>query len=171
MGNINYTYQQAHSYRTGRHQSIQSIILHSTDGREEGDIATLTGQTVSVHWYITRTGKIYHFVQDKDTAYHAGHTSKPKWSNDASIGIEQEHFDPGASHAFPNGEDWPDVQIQVAANLVAALMQRHGILDIQSHAAVAFPHGRKQDPHDYPWDKFSRLVHQAMDVEWRFNEL
>ena len=52
--------------------SVRSIIMHSTEGRCTGDISTLTGHdpghNVSVHWYITRTGDTYHFVQNSDTA-------------------------------------------------------------------------------------------------------
>lgn len=151
-------------YKSGRSgQEIKSIILHSTCGTKQGDIATLTGHTdrqVSVHWYVTKTGEIYHFVADQDSAYHAGAVTLPRYSNSASIGIEQEHLD-------QTDEAWPDVQIQTVARLVAALKQKHGAaLEVQSHAAVAFPAGRKTDPHNYPWDKFSAYEKEAAEIAW-----
>ncbi|HJW39375.1 MAG TPA: hypothetical protein VJ420_12230 [Candidatus Udaeobacter sp.] len=46
-------------------------MLHSSDRRQSGDVDTLTGEDVSSHSYVTRSGKIYHFVADGNMAYHA----------------------------------------------------------------------------------------------------
>lgn len=169
-GTISYIFKQAQDFRRGRHgANILSLILHSTDGREEGDIETLTGDHgVSVHWYVTRAGKIYHFVQDADAAFHVGTAISPNFSNDASIGIEQEHFDP--SHNRPGGEDWPDQQIEAVAKLAAALQQKHGPLQIRGHKDVAVDAhghlGRKEDPANYPFPKFNELVTRFSATSW-----
>lgn len=162
MGVILYKWIQAKSYRPGRTQPIQTIILHSTDGREAGDVETLTKGNVSVHWYVTKDGRYYHFVDDSDTAYHAGVVTSTKYSNAATVGIEQEHID--------GEEPWPDAQIKATANLVAALRQKHGDLPAKSHAEVASPPGRKQDPRDYRWQLLSSLVHDAIQETWTFQQ-
>lgn len=139
---------------------IQSIILHSTDGREIGDVETFTtggGKGVSIHWYVTREGKVYHFVQDLDCAYHAGLVLSQSNNNDSSIGIEQEHFD-------DEDEDWPDVQVREVAKLVVYLRSKFGEIPVFSHAAIAKPHGRKQDPKNYPWDKLRDYVKEISKV-------
>lgn len=125
---IEYIWRSAQAFRVGRVSAIQGIILHSTDGHEAGDINTLTGPEVSVHWYVTRTGKVYHFVQDKDTAFHAGKVIALKYSNAATLGIEQEHID--------GDQDWPAVQIDTVGQLCAFLIQRHDLdaTRIYSHA-------------------------------------
>lgn len=162
ISNINYIWKPAKFFRRGRPGSIRSILLHSTCGTEPGDLATLEGHTdrqVSVHWYVTRTGKVYHFVQDGDVAWHAGLVISSQFSNEASLGIEQEHLD--------GRQDWPPVQIQAVANLVAFLRQKHGAgLVITSHAAAAAPAGRKVDPVDYPWSEFHQMNAAAMAVHW-----
>ena len=167
---LSYHYKQAKSFTSGRTRTIQSIVLHSTDGREQGDIDTLTGTSpkVSVHWYVTRTGKIYHFVDNTDTAFHAGKVVSVKYSNEASLGIEQEHFDPDPQHGRPGNEDWPDAQIQAAANISAFLCQRYNLTvdDIISHAAAAAPAGRKQDPFGYPWGDFKDKLAEARKASW-----
>lgn len=142
--------------------AIESIILHSTDGSKDGDIATLSGKTerlVSVHWYVTRKGEIYHFVQDSDTAWHAGKVRDEMYDNHHSIGIEQEHYD--------YQEEWPAVQIEAAARLIVALRQKHGVdLPVKSHAYVARPAGRKNDPARYPWADLAIDAKRANETEW-----
>ena len=156
---ITITFKKAKSFTTGRTidgkpAEIQNIVLHSSDGREAGDIATLTGNKVSSNYYVTRAGKVFQFVKDKDTAFHAGAVFKPKFfSNAATLGIEQEHFDPDIKAGRPKNENWPDAQIKAVAELVAFLCQEHGLDetdDIKTHAQIARPAGRKQDPFGYP---------------------
>jgi hypothetical protein len=106
---IRFTRKQAHASRKGRRLPIRNIVLHSSDGRKDGDLATLTGDDVSAHWYVTRAAEVFYLVNDEDTAFHAGKVFNPDFfSNDATIGIEQEHFDPDGKK---KNEDWPDAQI------------------------------------------------------------
>lgn len=161
MSVINYIWKPAKNFRTGRRRALATIILHSTEGHKGGDLPTLIGgdgRQVSVHWYVTKDGGIYHFVQDADTAFHAGAVVAPKYSNDASIGIEQEHID--------GQEPWPDLQLRTVANLVAFLKQKHGDLAITSHKVAAAPPGRKSDPEPYPWATFNAYVAAAMKLTW-----
>lgn len=163
---INYIWKQAQAYRKGRTrkgkpETIQTIVLHSTDGREQGDVDTLTGKKVSSHWYITRKGKTYHFVADSDTAYHAGNATSKKYENVASIGIEQEHID--------GKDDWPDAQVQATARISAYLCNKYNLNprnDIRSHAYIASPRGRKQDPVGFPWNKYFSWLYGALDDNW-----
>ena len=76
MGLIRYNWQPAQAFKPWRpgEGRITAIILHSSDGHEAGDIATLTGPRVSAHWYVTRAGAIWHFVDDGDTAYPVSYT-------------------------------------------------------------------------------------------------
>jgi N-acetyl-anhydromuramyl-L-alanine amidase AmpD len=163
MGVIKYTWKPAVGFTPGRAHPIECVLLHSTDGHDEGDEATLTGDHVSVHWYVEKDGTVNHFVQDSDTAWHAGVVDTWQHSNGATVGIEQEHID--------GQEAWPDVQIQVCAQLVAALFQKHGISTVRSHAEVARPVGRKVDPEDYPWDEFHAYVNSAIKEPWTFEQI
>lgn len=147
------------SFKSGRPGKIEGIILHSSDGRESGDINTLTKGGVSAHYYVTQDGRIYNLVNDNDTAYHAGKTAGPhaNFNNANTIGIEQEHYDPGGKGG-KNGEAWSDKQVQATAKLVSYLKNKYGIEDdhIMGHSDIA-PE-RKQDPYNYPWDNFHKYV-------------
>jgi N-acetyl-anhydromuramyl-L-alanine amidase AmpD len=164
---IEFIWRPAKGFTPGRALPIRTVILHSSCGREQGDLATLTGPKVSSHWYITRDGKVYHLVQNADTAWHAGRVTASRYSNAASLGIEQEHFDPDDNH--PDGENWPRQQVEQAARLCAFLLKQYGLSpdDIHSHAEVAAPPGRKVDPVAYPWDSFRRLLDQKLAFDWK----
>lgn len=143
-----------------RKRAVKWIILHSTEGHEPGDLATLLGQTkkrVSADFYVNREGGIYKLNPQLIQYYtwHAGGSFWRKvWSiNPVTIGIEQEHI---------TGQDWPEAQVKATAHLCAWLVQRFKLdLEdgpIQSHRAVAWLRGRKSDPRDFPWGKFGRMV-------------
>ena len=160
MGEIAYIWKPARAYSKGRVQPLRGVILHSSDGHREGDVATLTGPAVSSHWYVTKDGTYYHFVDDSDTAYHAGKVLSADLGNSATIGIEQEHID--------GEENWPDVLVKATANLVAALEWKHGSLWVKSHAEVAAPKGRKVDPLGYPWSLFHQHLEDVAHEDWTF---
>jgi N-acetyl-anhydromuramyl-L-alanine amidase AmpD len=177
---IEFKRKKAHAMKKGRSlngqpMQIRNIILHSSDGRKAGDLATLTGEDVSAHWYVTRAGEIFHLVNDEDTAFHAGKVTKPKFfSNATTIGIEQEHFDPDPHAGRPHNEDWPETQIETVAELVAFLLQEHGLNspdDIKTHAEVAAPTGRKQDPVGYPFKHFFSLVADNRKFDFTAKEI
>jgi N-acetyl-anhydromuramyl-L-alanine amidase AmpD len=172
--------KRAHAFRKGRTidgqaVEIKNIVLHSSDGREAGDIATLTSDDVSSHYYVTRSGKIFRLVDDADTAFHAGRVTRKKFfSNAVTIGIEQEHFDPDPGAGRPNNEDWPEEQLEKVAQLVAFLCQEHGLNapeDIKTHAQIAAPPGRKQDPFGYPMNHFTSLVATNREFQWKVQEV
>jgi N-acetylmuramoyl-L-alanine amidase len=169
---LRFTRKRAHAFRKGRRLPIRNIVLHSSDGRKEGDLATLTGDDVSAHWYVTRAGEVFHLVNDEDTAFHAGAVFKPNFfSNDATIGIEQEHFDPEKKR---KNENWPDVQIEKVSQLTTFLLQQHGLkspADIKTHAQIAKPAQRKQDPFDYPFEKFHRQIEENQRFVWEAEEI
>jgi N-acetyl-anhydromuramyl-L-alanine amidase AmpD len=152
-------WRTARAFKPGRTGAISAIILHSSDGHEQGDLETLTGAEVSAHYYVTRTGTLYHLVLDRDTAFHVGKADRPEHSNGRTIGIEQEHID--------GQDDWPDAQITTVARLVCALRRQYGFLPVLAHAAVAVPPGRKVDPQGYPWDKLSAATKAEAGKWWK----
>src|SRR5262249_31136054 len=85
---IEFKRKNAHAMKKGRllngeAMQLRNIILHSSDGRKAGDLATLTGEDVSAHWYVTRAGEVFHLVNDEDTDFHAGQLAKPRFLSNA----------------------------------------------------------------------------------------
>jgi hypothetical protein len=63
---INIDYQaDSNSSAKGRggDGQMHGIILHSSDGRESGDLNQLTHGGVSAHYYVTTDGRIYNLVR------------------------------------------------------------------------------------------------------------
>jgi N-acetyl-anhydromuramyl-L-alanine amidase AmpD len=142
----------------GKNQ-IQGIVLHSTDGTEKSDVRTLRGldpqHQVSANYYVTRDGRIYQFVNDQDTAWHAGQTiDNSRYGNSATLGIEQEHID--------GKQDWPKAQVEAAAALVANLRAKYNLGQNQVYAHSQIAPERKQDPVNYPWGDFNQSVIQKL---------
>ncbi|MBS1725279.1 MAG: N-acetylmuramoyl-L-alanine amidase [Armatimonadetes bacterium] len=165
---IEYMYIQARNYLPGRSRPVQNIILHASNGSENDDLSYFTTSAVSAHWYITRTGKVYQFVDNADTAYHVGKAISTLYSNAATIGIEHEHFDPDPTVGRKANQDWPDEQVCATADLCAFLCQRYGLKlgNILTHAYVAEPHGRVSDPVGYPMKKFEDRLKESMQYTW-----
>jgi len=147
-------------FRQGRGKNqIQGIVLHSSDGTEKSDVRTLRGNDpqhqVSAHYYVTRDGRIYQFVNDQDTAWHAGETiDNSRYGNSATLGIEQEHID--------GKQDWPKAQVQASAALVASLRAKYNLGQDQIYAHSQIAPERKQDPVNYPWGDFNQYVIQNL---------
>lgn len=142
---------------------IRAVVLHSTADRYPGDYGWLRnggGQDratwVSVHYYITKTGAITQFVEDRHAAWHAGPST---WEIDGravpyhiglnlvSIGIELENLNTGR-------DPYPAAQYDAAVALTRQLVTRYRIPrgQVVRHRDIA-PQ-RKTDPAGFPWVQF-----------------
>ncbi|HEU4560229.1 MAG TPA: peptidoglycan recognition family protein [Longimicrobium sp.] len=125
-----------------------AIVFHTGEGASaSADITELTQSTrASSHYYVTRAGKIFQFVNDSRRASHAGPTrylGERNW-NDFSIGIETEHR---------KGQSWPQKQLDAIAELLRHLIEKHGIIRerVAAHRWVRFPSSPDhQDPTNFP---------------------
>ena len=100
--------------------ATNEIIIHATVGRETSDLDSLTSGH-SVHYYVTREGRVVQIVPESDVATHAG-TEAPN-ANLYSIGIELE--DAGGHRTNANWAQ--DIQLKKAALLVRDIALRNGI--------------------------------------------
>lgn len=129
------------------------VILHHTSNDSiEHSLRVLTGPTprVSAHYLIARDGRIYHLVDERHRAWHAGASfwGGQRDLNSASIGIELDN----------NGnEPFPEPQVRALLALLADLKSRHGIPpeNFLGHGDIA--PGRKVDPSQFfPWQRLAR---------------
>ncbi len=135
---------------------IDTIVLHHTaSNNEAGDLATLTkkGTDVSAHYLIGQDGTIYHLVDDKMTAWHAGKSSlrgdtSPSVNN-RSIGIEITNDGSGKT-------PFTEAQYKALTQLTGYLKQQYKVPmeNIVGHKDVAVPKGRKSDPaENFDWNR------------------
>lgn len=124
------------------------VIIHATSNdTADQALRTLTDpqRRVSAHYLVAREGTIYHLVDERHRAWHAGES---KWGadtdlNSASLGIELDN----------NGDEpFPDIQISALLKLLDSIAERYRIpaANYLGHGDVA-PR-RKVDPSRYfPW--------------------
>jgi len=137
--------------------ALQFIVLHYT-GMLSGDEALSRlcdpSSKVSAHYLIEEDGRIFHLVDEKQRAWHAG---KSFWRgitdiNSASIGIEL--VNPGHQFGY---RPFPLSQIAATKALILSVMERYHMTPttcVLGHADIA--PGRKEDPGElFPWRKLA----------------
>lgn len=160
-----------HKGREGKTPRI--IVMHATaddhinKSRNWFRTRRSNGKAVfaSAHFIIDTNGDIYAEVREEDTAYHAGVSA---WDgdeniNDISLGVEMTNLN--------NGRDVYDLdQYNSAVVLVKYLVGKYSIKreNVPTHAQVAKPKGRKNDPLGFPMGKFLDEVFAPVDpwAEW-----
>ena len=114
--------------RRGRAPS--AIVVHTTDGSFAGAKAWFASPEsgVSAHYLVSLPGDVVQFVDEADTAFHAGMESVPDIAvlgdeppNLVTIGIEF------ADDGRPHDVDRPDQQYEAGALLLAGISRRWGI--------------------------------------------
>ena len=140
-----------------RQKKIKYIIIHYTGTKsitEALNIFKDKKSKVSCHWLISKRGKIYKIVDEKNVAWHAGHSF---WKgeimlNDCSIGIELDNIGHGASYKV-----FPNIQMSVLEILLKLLIQKYNIKkqNILGHSDIA--PDRKLDPGElFNWNRLAK---------------
>lgn len=163
----------SHSER-GDH-AVSLLVLHATVGSLQGSLSWLTNplSRVSIHYLISKAGRVYRLVPEHLAAWHAG---KAAWRgetavNEISIGIELENLtgavDPKTGKLIVQGQDpYPGEQIAALTDLTHDLLSRYSLTpdSLARHADVAVPKGRKTDPRGFPWNEWqASLAGQPID--------
>ena len=121
------------NFRRGRPPGFQpeAIVIHIGEGSLHSIDQQFNdpGSRVSAHYCVSKAGDIHQYVDEKDTAFHAGNIDRPDWSglkpgktpgsfinpNFYTIGIEHEGF---------ADDTWPDPQLATSAALVGEIAGR-----------------------------------------------
>jgi hypothetical protein len=127
-----------------------TIVIHTTNGRQGSSFQAelsflLTSPDVSAHYLVGKDGRIVETLPVALRAWHAGRASKPEYSNNYTIGIEQ--------HYTPNEPNIPILKT-TTYDLARHLMIAHRIKDVVMHRTIAVPVGRKIDPSNFTDSEF-----------------
>lgn len=142
---------------------VNLVVLHATATPTlASPLAWLCdpASKVSAHYLIDTNGDVYQLVDEANVAWHAGASA---WKGQAyhnsvnaySIGIELVHPNDGKTPYDPR-------QLDATARLCAKIAAHRGFTtkSFVSHADVAIPHGRKDDPRAFPWSMFCDMLRQ-----------
>lgn len=139
---------------SARHESVTVLCMHATATAGVGsplDWLRNPLSRVSAHYLISTNGDTYQLVPEDRVAWHAGISRwAGKWNvNERAIGIELVGLNRPDS-------TYPDAQYLAAVMLGRRIVARHGITwhNVITHAACAWPAGRKSDPRNFPMDEY-----------------
>ena len=117
----------------------EAVVIHIMDGTLVGTDSWFANHTsqVSAHYGIGKSGEVHQYVQETDTAWHAGRVNAPVWKlirpnlnpNLYTIGIEHE--------GKPN-DQWTEEMKRVSANLIREICQRWQIPIDRNHIVGHF---------------------------------
>lgn len=182
----------AGNWHLGRIANISAIVIHVMDGfltgtdtlfsqSPEHREGALHGIASSAHYGISQTGEIHQYVQDRDTAYHAGHVAAPTWKPVADrfdfeakmyTGINPNAFSIGIEHSGTGTREfavklglsfeWPIAMLNASAELLASLCRAHKIPIDRDHIVGHHEiYEHKLCPGPAPLD---RLVKMAQEI-------
>lgn len=124
------------NFRRGRPFGLrpEAIVVHIMDGTfAAGESVFRNPKTQkSAHYGVSRDGEVHQYVDENDTAFHAGIMVNPTWAllkpkinpNFYTIGIEQE--------GRPD-DVWPDTQLSASALLIKEISERWKIALDDAH--------------------------------------
>jgi len=112
----------------------EAIVVHIMDGSFAAGESVFLDPTTqkSAHYGISKIGEVHQYVDENDTAFHAGIVVNPTWSllkpranpNFYTIGIE---------HEGRPDDIWPEEQLSASAELIGQIAARWKIALDESH--------------------------------------
>jgi N-acetyl-anhydromuramyl-L-alanine amidase AmpD len=110
-----------------------AIVIHIMEGTLAGTDSWFksTISKVSAHYGIGQQGQVHHYVQEKDTAWHAGRVNAPIWAliKQTSPGsyINPNFYTIGIEHEGDDNTDWPQAMYNTSAALIKTISNTWGI--------------------------------------------
>ena len=156
----------ASNFRKGRSNGLkpEAIVIHIICGSLESAKAQFADPAaqVSAHYGVGRDGRVLQFVEEEDTAFHAGIVVSPTWKG-IKGGLNPNLYTIGIEHEGQPADDWTDAQYQASAELVAGIAARWQILLDPDHIVL---HREIRASKTCPGEKFDRaqLIHLASQI-------
>lgn len=92
---------------------------------------------VSAHYGVGRTGEVHQYVDEKDTAWHAGVVTNPSWSGIKKAGnslfINPNYYTIGIEHEGTIDTEWTDAMYESTSALIAEMSKRWNIPIDRNH--------------------------------------
>jgi N-acetyl-anhydromuramyl-L-alanine amidase AmpD len=123
------------NFHQGRpaHLRVEAVVIHIIDGPIDAANARFLDNTHpdprSAHYAVSRTGEVRQYVDEADTAFHAGKIVAPTWAGlkraaDGTF-INPNYYPSGIEHEGRATDDWPDTMYDATAALLKGIAERH----------------------------------------------
>jgi hypothetical protein len=112
----------------------EAVVVHIIDGSFAAGESVFRDPTThkSAHYAISRSGESHQFVDEKDTAFHAGIVVNPTWAL-LKPGVNPNFYTIGIEHEGRPDDVWPEAQLSASATLIGQIGARWGIPLDDSH--------------------------------------
>src|SRR5215469_13939387 len=118
------------NFRQGRPggQRPEAIVVHIMDGSfATGESVFLDPSTQkSAHYGVSTLGEVHQYVDESDTAFHAGIVIRPQWQL-LKPGVNPNFYTIGIEHAGRTDDIWPEIQLAASAALIGEIAARWNI--------------------------------------------
>ncbi len=103
----------------------KAIVIHIIVGSLESAGMTFADpkSSVSAHYGVGKTGSVHQFVEETDTAFHAGIVVRPTWKL-IDPRVNPNFYTIGIEHEGQPQDQWPNEQYQTSAALVRSIAGR-----------------------------------------------
>lgn len=117
----------------------EAIVIHIMDGTLVGTDSWFANHTsqVSAHYGIGKNGEVHQYVQETDTAWHAGRVEAPVWKL-IRPGVNPNLYTIGIEHEGKPNDQWTEEMKRVSANLIREICQRWQIPIDRNHIVGHF---------------------------------
>jgi N-acetylmuramoyl-L-alanine amidase len=115
------------NFRKGRPLGFQpeAIVIHIMDGSFGAGESVFLGEGTqkSAHYGISKAGVIHQYVDESNTAFHAGVVVNPTWEL-LKLGVNPNFYTVGIEHEGRPDDIWPDAQLTASAGLIGEIVVR-----------------------------------------------
>lgn len=119
------------NYHPGRQgYRVEAIVVHIMEGTLEGTDSWFRSPSsqVSAHYGIGQRGDVHQYVQQEDTAWHAGRVNNPSWSlikrSGENLYVNPNLYTVGIEHEGSTDSDWSDAMYATSAALIREIAQK-----------------------------------------------
>lgn len=127
--NITVVKKYTPNFTVGRKNNIpEAIVIHVMDGTLIGTDSWFENpfSGVSSHYGIGKTGEIHQYVEESNTAWHAGVVYKPTWKM-MKPGLNPNLYTIGIEHEGTANSTWTDALKESSAKLIKDICTRYNI--------------------------------------------
>ncbi len=118
------------NFHRGRPAALrpEAIVIHVMDGSfAAGESVFLDPSTQrSAHYGISHAGDVHQYVDEKNTAFHAGTVVRPTWSL-LKLGVNPNFYTIGIEHEGTADEPWTASQMTSSSRLISEIASRWNI--------------------------------------------
>ncbi len=115
------------NFRRGRPFGLrpEAIVIHIMDGSFAAGESVFRDPTThkSAHYGISRAGEIHQYVDENDTAFHAGIVVNPTWTL-LKARVNPNFYTIGIEHEGRPDDVWPEAQLSASATLIGQIAAR-----------------------------------------------